>query len=88
MKILAVLAILVGSVALAAPERPQEISAKGLPRGCSVYLWPGSQVSGGRCVFSDSVMTGIQSVDPLVIRCSRIEVRCTRPKSRPIEKKG
>jgi len=88
MKILSILAILVGSVAVAGPETPQMVSAKGLPRGCSIYLWPGSPVSGGRCIFSDSVMTGIQTVDPLVIRCSRLEVRCTRAKARPTEKKG
>lgn len=88
MKILAVLTLFSSALAFGAAERATEIRAKGLPRGCSVYLWPGSSVSGGRCVFSDSVMTGIQSVDPLTIRCSRLEVRCNRTKARPTEKKG
>jgi len=31
------------------------------------------------CGFNDEVMVGIDSVDPLRIRCARLQVRCDRP---------
>ena len=31
---------------------------------------------GGRCPFSDEVMVGIRRLDPLTIRCARLEVTC------------
>lgn len=47
------------------------------PNGpCQVRVGFGHTTSGGRCFSYDEVMTGIQSVDPLMIRCSRLEVTC------------
>lgn len=45
---------------------------------CQVNLMGGFNVTGGRCRFFDEAMTGIVSLDPLTIRCSRINVSCNR----------
>ena len=44
--------------------------------GCSVRVWSGQPRQGGRCLFSDEVMTGIRSIDPMIILCSRLDVQC------------
>lgn len=46
---------------------------------CQVRIWSAHDVTGGRCTFFDEVMVGIRTVDPLVIRCGRLEVTCSRP---------
>ncbi len=43
---------------------------------CQVMKWGTHQTSGGRCLFSDEVMTGIISVDPLIVQCSMLRVTC------------
>ncbi len=45
---------------------------------CNVSLFSGSSVVGNRCRFFDEVMTGIVRLDPLTIRCSRLNVTCNR----------
>ena len=45
---------------------------------CNVNVGFGHPTQGSRCVFTDEVMTGIQSLDPFVILCSRVGVQCTR----------
>ena len=45
---------------------------------CNVSMMGGFTTTGGRCRFFDEVMTGIVSLDPLTIRCSRVNVTCNR----------
>ena len=45
---------------------------------CTVRVWLAHDVQGGRCYFSDEVMVGIKSLDPLVVRCGRVEVQCPK----------
>ena len=61
----------VASAAMAS-EVPTEV-----PANCRVNVGFGSLSPGGRC-FSGEVMTGIRSMDPLQIYCSRITVDCPR----------
>lgn len=47
------------------------------PNGtCQVRVGYGHITAGGRCFPGDEVMTGIHQGDPLMIRCSRLEVTC------------
>lgn len=45
---------------------------------CNTWLMGAHVVQGNRCRFSDEAMVGIESVDPMRIRCARISVRCNR----------
>ena len=75
MRILGLGLLLVSSVSFGADEMETLPAA---PPYCDVRLWAAHDVSGGRCRFMDEVMVGIKSVSPLIIRCSRLEVRCNR----------
>lgn len=38
-------------------------------------------VGGGRCRFRDEVVIGVVSVDPIIVRCARLDVQCSRDPS-------
>lgn len=49
---------------------------KGIGQRCDVRTYLAHDVPGSRCNYWDEVMVGIKSVDPLTIRCARLEVTC------------
>ena len=69
----------------AATDLQQDVAPKAANRAfCNVNLMGGFNVTGGRCHFFDEVMTGIVSLEPLTIRCSRVTVTCNRG-GQPVE---
>ena len=55
------------------------LSASALAADCQVRTYFAHDVSGGRCIFNDEVMVGISKLEPLTVRCAKLEVRCNRP---------
>jgi hypothetical protein len=55
---------------------------EGSRTNCNVNVWSGMPYQGNRCPFFDQVMTGIEKLDPLTIRCSRMSINCFRGKER------
>lgn len=45
-------------------------------RSCNATTYLIQNVVGGQCRWSDQIMVGITSLDPLVIRCARLQVSC------------
>ena len=87
MKIVALVVSFVGVLSFASPQDSDRIPFSERFPGCDVRLWSAADVTGGRCRFLDEVMVGIRSLDPLVIRCARLEVRCSRPSAPATEKR-
>jgi hypothetical protein len=78
MKIAALTAALLGTFAFAVPKESERVAFSERFPGCDVRLWNAMDVAGGRCRFLDEVMVGIRTIDPLIIRCARLDVRCNR----------
>ena len=66
--------IFVGNTYAASPERV--IETKDGRIRCSVRTYFGYNTTRPKCRWWDEVMIGITSVDPLTIRCARLEVTC------------
>lgn len=45
-------------------------------QNCNVSTYFAQNVAGGQCRYLDQIMVGIKSVNPLIIRCATLEVKC------------
>ncbi len=50
--------------------------AEGERINCTARTYFNHSVSGGQCYFSDEVMTGIESENPLRVNCAKLQVDC------------
>ena len=55
-----------------------EVDIDGKRTMCTTSLYSAMTTSGGKCRFYDEVMVGIMQMDPLMVRCARIRVTCSR----------
>ena len=55
-----------------------EVKLDGKNTHCDVRTYMAHDTTSGRCSYWDEVMVGITRLDPLTIRCARLEVRCNR----------
>ncbi len=69
--------LLLTSVTFAAEETIQLKITSPEDMYCTTNTYGEYIASGSRCFYGD-VMTGIQSVSPIQIRCSRLTVNCSR----------
>ena len=53
---------------------------------CQASTYFSHSVTGNSCIFNDEVMVGIDSIEPMRIRCARLQVNCTRPTEQSPEK--
>ena len=79
MKVL-ILTLCLGTLASA---NHHEIQVDG--RSCNVTTYFTQNITGGQCRWYDEVMVGIKSVEPLIIRCARLQVSCTKSSQSPEE---
>ncbi|MBI4406095.1 MAG: hypothetical protein HY537_18190 [Deltaproteobacteria bacterium] len=64
--------------AMAEPASKDEVNPVG---NCNVRVMFKHNVQGGICPYLDEVMIGVVSLEPLTVRCGRLEAYCPRAAS-------